>query len=293
MPKITKRRIGEYLQTALQIALEHDGAYPIKSIVAEMEKRMNFDDYEKQAYQKSGYIRWQSTMHFWSIDLKKAGWLRKDNGIWYVTEEGKKALELDPEVFISEANEKYWQWAKARELVKEKSIEEKTEAPAGAIYEQSQSSAREEIKEYIKGLNPYEFQDLVVALFRGMGYFTPFVAPRGPDGGIDVVAYKDPIGAEIPRIRIQVKHRPDTPVSGAEVQALSGALHREGYIGVIVSSGGFSSQAKHEIRNSAKHIEKIDLEEIIDLWKKHYEKLTDEDKGLLPLRRVSFLAPEE
>jgi len=50
-------------------------------------------------------------------------------------------------------------------------------------------------------------EPLVAALLRGMGYYTPFVAPKGKDGGVDVVAYRDPLGTESPRIQVQIKHR--------------------------------------------------------------------------------------
>src|SRR3989344_9349023 len=110
MRKISYSRIGEYLQTAFKIALDHGGSYPIRQIQEEMLKVLTFDDYEKAVLEKSGYIRWQSVMHFYSIDVSKAGWLRKHKGVWYVTEEGKKAVELDPEKFIDTANVKFKEW---------------------------------------------------------------------------------------------------------------------------------------------------------------------------------------
>ena len=293
MRKISYKRIGEYLQTALKIAVEHGGSYPIKRIQEEMQKRLTFDEYEKAVYEKSGYIRWQSNLHFYSIDVTKAGWLRKHRGLWYVTEEGRKALELEPEKFIETATSKYREWAASRDLVKEKEEPEPVQGSITTSYEQAEATAREEIKQYIKKLNPYEFQELVAALFRGMGYFTPFIASPGPDGGVDIVAYKDPIGAGLPRVKVQVKHRPDTTVSRQEVAAFIGVLQGEGYTGAIVSTGGFSPDASREIRGSSKHIEKIDFERFIDLFEEHYDKLSDEDKALMPLRRISFLAPEE
>ena len=42
---------------------------------------------------------------------------------------------------------------------------------------------------------PYQFQDLVAALLRAMGYHVAWVAPPGKDGGTDIVAYTDPLGA--------------------------------------------------------------------------------------------------
>lgn len=50
------------------------------------------------------------------------------------------------------------------------------------------------IFQLIKNMNPYEFQDLVGALLRSMGYHTEFIAARGRDGGIDIIAYQDALG---------------------------------------------------------------------------------------------------
>jgi len=68
---------------------------------------------------------------------------------------------------------------------------------------------------------------------------------------------------------------------------------KEGDIGLILSSGGFSSEAEREIRSSSKHIEAMDLERIITLWQEHYDKLSQSGKTLLPLVKVFFLAPAE
>lgn len=294
---ITRDRITEYLQLVIKTLDEHGGNLPSKDVSLELEKKLNLTAEEKDTYAKTGSIKWTKIMHFHSIGLVKAGWIIKNKGIWYLTDEGKESLKLDAKTFRSEVDRKYREWLEARNISPSIVAEEVEDGEIDEIrsrnFEQAQSDSREEIKEHIRKLNPYEFQELVAALFRGMGYYTPFIAPRGPDGGIDIVAYKDPIGAEFPRIRIQVKHRVDTPVSRAEVQSLSGNLHREGYVGVIVSSGGFSRDSLGEIRTSAKHMEKIDLDDFINLWEQHYDKLADEDKAILSLRKISFLAPEE
>ena len=38
-----------------------------------------------------------------------------------------------------------------------------------------------------------------------MGYYPSWVSPPGPDGGLDIVAYPDPLGKRPPRIKVQVK----------------------------------------------------------------------------------------
>lgn len=57
--------------------------------------------------------------------------------------------------------------------------------------------------------------------------------------------------------------------------------------------GGFTSDAKIAARDSHIHVELIDLTRFIELWQDFYGKLDDEDKALLPLRPVYFLAPGE
>jgi len=135
-------------------------------------------------------------------------------------------------------------------------------------------------------------RQIVSELLRAMGYHVPFVALPGPDGGVDLLAYKDPLGTTAPRIKVQVKHR-DQKVNAKDVRELEGLLRKEGDIGLIVSSGGFTSEAEREIRSSTKHIETMDLERIITLWQEPYDKLSQSGKALLPLVKVFFLAPAE
>lgn len=59
-----------------------------KQVLEEVEKRVQLGDWEKHRYEKSGYIRWRSVLHFYTIDLIKAGFLIKKKGIWFRTPEG-------------------------------------------------------------------------------------------------------------------------------------------------------------------------------------------------------------
>ena len=202
---ITRDRITEYLQLVIKTLDEHGGNLPSKDVSMELEKKLNLTAEEKDTYAKTGSIKWIKIMHFHSIGLVKAGWIIKNKGIWYLTDEGKESLKLDAKTFKSELDRKYRKWLEARNLNPAIAVEDVVDGVIEEIrsrsFEQSQSDSREEIKEYIRKLNPYEFQELVAALFRGMGYYTPFIAPRGPDGGIDIVAYKE--SAEKVRDRIQ------------------------------------------------------------------------------------------
>jgi len=109
---------------------------------------------------------------------------------------------------------------------------------------------------------------------------------------VDIVAYRDPLGTESPRIQVQVKHR-ESSATAQEVRQLMGLLQKEGDVGIFVSSGGFTPDAKAAARNSHIHVELIDLARFIILWQEFYSKLSDEDKALLPLRPIYFLAEQE
>jgi restriction system protein len=168
--------------------------------------------------------------------------------------------------------------------------EEQEEHNRQTAYDQAVGLAREEIRHFINEVDAYRFQDLIAALLRAMGYHTPFVAPKGKDGGIDILAYRDPFGTQSPRIKVQVKHR-DQKATVQEVRQLVGLLNKDGDTGLFVSISGFTDEAVSAIRNASRHMEKLDLDTFIDLWEQYYEKMVEEDKALMPLRRISFLAP--
>ena len=159
-------------------------------------------------------------------------------------------------------------------------------------FDDIEQTALDGLEKFINSKNPYEFQDLVAALLRGMGYHTPFVAPKGKDGGVDVVAYRDPLGTESPRIQVQIKHR-DSSATVQEVRQLMGLLQKEGNVGIFVSTGGFSPDARSAARSSHVHVELIDLHRFLGLWQEFYPRLSDADKSMLPLRPVYFLAVED
>jgi restriction system protein len=60
-----------------------------------------------------------------------------------------------------------------------------------------------EISRYLAEMPPYDFQELVAVLLRAMGYHVSYVSPRGPDQGLDIIAFTDPLGATGPRIKVQ------------------------------------------------------------------------------------------
>jgi len=303
-PKLSRSRdlANRVVYEALKVLSENDGEMRGSEVIQQVESRLDFDDWAKEVYAKTGYVRWQSLLHFFSIDAAKAGFLIKRKGVWILTPEGDEAVKkMDRASLMALASEKYREWRRENpaektapkdvEAESESEAEQTSERSRDVDFEQVQARALDGIVQAITSKTPYEFQDLAAALLRGMGYFTPFVAPKGKDGGVDIMAYRDPLGTLAPRIKVQIKHRGGpTPVT--DVRQLMGLLQKDGDVGIFVSSGGFTPDSKTTARTSHVHVELIDIERLIDLWGQFYEKLSDEDKALLPLTPVYFISPK-
>jgi restriction system protein len=235
------------------------------------------------------------------MGCKRAGYLQSDSGYWNLTPEGEKALSLPKGQLVRSANESYRSWRSSmpspdapepQEAQDERPSVEPEAAERLTLYQEAVETAGTEIETHILKLGPYEYQDLVAELLLAMGYYVPLVAQPGPDGGVDVVAYKDPLGMSAPRLKVQVKHR-ERKVDAKDVRELEGVLRKEGDIGLIVSSSGFTTEAVREIRSSNKHIETLDLDRLVALWQENYPRISEAGRRLLPLAIVHFLAPKE
>lgn len=289
------------LQT-LKALSENGGELTRSRLLEILREKIDFDDWAKGVYEKTGYVRWESILQFYSIYLVKAGFITKSrkNSTWYITEEGEKALKLGKDKIFEEAQKRYRQWKRSSMsecLVEtteasEEQIEESAQT-AASVLEDAKNKSYESFERFItKNFDPYEFQDLCAALFRGMGYYTPFVAPKGKDGGVDIIAYKDPIGSTYPHIKIQVKYRQDAKASSQEVQQLKGVLTGND-MGVFISLAGFSPDARNVARNSNSHIDLIDLKRFIELWQEFHDKMADGDKALMQITPVYFIAEND
>lgn len=268
----------------------------VKELLPKLEQRLAPDEYARGKHQSTGLSRWHGILRFFSIDCVKAGFLVKQSRAWYLTPEGERALQLGDVGLLAAAREGYKRWNASRiegtssEPVADETDVIEPERERQLELEEIRAKAADSIRTYIDAMTPYEFQDLAAALLRGMGYFTPVVAPPGKDGGIDIIAYRDPLGTVPPRIRVQIKHKLSN-TSPADIRELIGILQKEGDVGIFICSSKFTAEAESTARNARVHVELIDFERFVQLWQEFYPKMVDEDKALLPLLPVYFLAP--
>ena len=237
--------------------------------------------------------RYQKLVRFASINAVKAGWLVKNKGQWSLTDEGRAAYAqfTDPEAFQREAVRLYYSWKKGQSA--QEAEEEVLGNVATVSLEEADEAAAGDIRDYLSQMPPYDFQNLVAALLKAMGYHVLWVAPPGPDRGIDIIAHNDPLGTTSPRIKVQVKRQADTKIGRDGISSFVGTLGAHD-VGIYVSAGGFTTDAEREARSQEqRQVTLIDLGRLVELWIEYSPQLDDADRQRLPLKPVYFLAPTE
>jgi restriction system protein len=296
MPEGAKQRKGELVRGVFAILESNPDGLPAREVLRLLDQVVPPTAWEAEDYpNRPGVRRYEKTVRFATIGPVKAGWMTKDHGQWTLTDEGRDAYRTytDPEEFIRRAGALYREWKRARGAEEEEEEAPDAEAPSpSATLEEAEELAWTEIRDFLQHMPPYEFQDLVAALLRAMEYHVAYIAPAGPDQGIDIVAFRDPLGATQPRIKVQVKRRRDS--TGAEGLRAFMAVLGDQDVGIFVSTGGFTSEAQREARTQERRrLTLIDARALFELWVEHVDAMPEEDRRLLPLRRVHFLAPSD
>jgi restriction system protein len=295
--EVSKERFGLLHQKTLEVLSIHPEGLHVNKVVEELESLLPATPFEDGIYENSGLRRYPVIIRFSTIGLVKAGWITKESGIWKITEEGKAAITRNPNPLAlrMEVIKLYRIWKSSRpaggEIVEySDDVEDVAGDYAAAVsIEVAENNAFTLVEQFLGRMNPYEFQNLVKALIEGMGYHVSWVAPPGKDGGIDIVAFHDHLGAEGPRIKIQVK-RTQGAASVESIRSFLGILSERDDIGLYVCLGGFTSDAVKEARtHSSKRLTLIDSQKLFDLWVEHYDKLPHSSRIRLPVKPVYYL----
>ena len=258
-------------------------------------------EYESGAYESGR--RFEKIVRFATVDTVRAGWMVKDAGIWTLTEEGLKALKSfpDPLDFYREAARLYRQWHKSHKgakssttpvsLNEEIEIEDESEKSGSVSYEEAREQAQSAIDGYLHAMSGYDFQKLVAELLQAMGYHVTWIASPGKDGGVDIIAYTDPLGTQGPRIKVQVKQQ-QKAVSEPELKSFMANIGQHDS-GLYVCTGGFTKDAAIFARSQeSKRVMLIDTDKLVDLWIEFIPKLSDQAWQRLPLTPIYFLTPQ-
>lgn len=119
--------------------------------------------------------------------------------------------------------------------------------------------------------------------------FSCEVSPPGPDGGVDILAGRGPLGLDSPTLIVEVKSEP-TAVDVKVVRGLHSAMtqHRADQ-GLLVAWGGVTSAAAREFRRERTSFRIWDSEELLNRLFETYDSLPPRTRARIPLKRAWVL----
>jgi restriction system protein len=133
---------------------------------------------------------------------------------------------------------------------------------------------------------------LVRRVLEAQGY-TVHQPPEGPDRGIDLLAAPGPLGFGTPKICVQVKSQ-ESPIERVVLDQLLGTMSNvQADRGLLVSWGGFKGSLKREEAQQFFRVRLWDSADLIEQIFSVYDKLPDELRAELPLKRLWSLSLTE
>jgi restriction system protein len=276
------QRVGELIRGVIELLWSKPDGLTARELFLRIPEIIKVTNYEMDIAPSTDMPRYERAIRLSTFPLVKAGWLVKtEKGRWILTEEGRSACRRfsSPLEFYMEAL----------------SLAEKEHQDVISILvllETTQEKFWEYIEKYIRAKSLVEIRRLVALLFEAMQYHITWIAPSEKNRGvIDMIASVDPIGAKPCRIIVQVKHK-GQPVTLEGLKSFHAILRNNDY-GLLMSTGSFTRDAREALNKADyQRINAMDLEKFYDVWIKHYDKLSREAHGLLPLKAIFFLSPQ-
>lgn len=216
-------------------------AHKISEVYAKLADQFNLTDDERNELLPSGtQRRWQNRANWACYDLFRAGLLdRPKRGVYVITELGKKIANQKPTIidraflmkFEGFANFVQSSGAKPTndksvdpELLGKYANEETPEELIESAFQVLNRTLEKVIIDYVKKMDPFRFEHLVLDLLVQMGYGGSLeeagrVTKKSGDEGIDGIINEDKLGLDV--IYLQAKRWKQT-IGRKEIQSFVG-----------------------------------------------------------------------
>lgn len=153
----------------------------------------------------------------------------------------------------------------------------------------SEDQIRTRIGQRFRG---HELARLVDEMLKAEGYET-FRSAAGPDGGMDILAGRGPMGFDVPRLCVQVKSS-DSPADVGVLRELQGVMGNFGAEqGLLVAWGGFKQSVLNEARRLYFQVRLWDSGDVVTNFLQRYSSLPADVQAEVPLKRIWVVVPEE
>jgi restriction system protein len=227
----------------------------------------------------SGGSRFNNQVAWARFYLARAGLVdASSSGIWTLTEQGRQLPRMTPdEAFaLFKATDAQFRTERTGPGVLPEVVEN-TAAPAADAESLAESNHRQRVLEVLRNLPPAGFERFCSRLLRESGFQEVTVTGKSGDGGIDGIGILQVNLLVSFKVLFQCKRYAGT-VTPSQVRDFRGAMQGRADMGIILTTGSFTSDAKKEAtRDGVPPIELVDSDKLIDML----EKL---ELGLEPIR---------
>ncbi len=140
----------------------------------------------------------------------------------------------------------------------------------------------------VENFGDHKLTRLIADILEVLGY-TCEVSPPGPDGAVDIVAGRGPLGLDSPTLLVEVKSEP-TAVDVKVVRGLHSAMtqHRADQ-SLLVAWGGVTTPAAREFKRDRTSFRIWDSEEVLDRLFETYDRLPASTRARIPLKQAWVL----
>jgi restriction system protein len=280
--RVSSRR-GEFLRLVFSFLWDRSNGATTREILAHISQSAKLTQEELAPFPSlPNFSNFEIHVRSAMTAVLKAGWLAKERGCWYATEEGRLVCKdfSSAQEFYSVSQKVFEEWLLNR--------------PSSQIaIEYAEEMAWNQIQQYLMNLPHQALRSLVHHLIQAMDYQIAWEAPLSKQRGhVDMIVFPDPLGVKQPRMLVHIK--PGNQATSVENLKASLSFLSINDVGLIVSAGGFTQEARnHIVKELQSRVFLVDLEKLYDLWIEHYEKLSQEAHQCFPLKAIHFLALEE
>jgi restriction system protein len=170
--------------------------------------------------------------------------------------------------------------------------EEATDEKLGPLFDLADNAITQIRSCIAQKFTGHRLAHLVNAILVAQGYATQVSEP-GPDGGVDIIAGRGPMGFDHPRLLAQVKSG-DTQQDVKVLRELQGVMKNfRAEQGLFVAWGGFKRTVIAEARKDFFELRLWDAGAVVENVLRYYENFPEEIKADLPLKRIWMLVQED
>jgi restriction system protein len=244
-------KFDDLMNPTVQALKRPGGSASVDELVPEIVKLLNLpQELAEVPHGNTGRTELEYRSAWARTYLRNAGFIENsERGVWALTPKGVQAEVVDGRQIARDV---------ARQLQAAREATEGTQTPASPVDEEAALSWQDRLLSVLQSMDPTAFERLCQRILRESGFIEVEVTKRSGDGGIDGYGTIRIGGLISFNVLFQSK-RYKSNIGPETVRDFRGAMVGRADKGVIISTGGFTLEARREAtRDGAPPIDLID-----------------------------------